>query len=416
MCFLLFLSSDTKTHSTGIGFETARQLYALGANIVLGCRSKDRAVESMRRIIGTDNYYTEDDDDNEEDDDNDDDDNRPKTNTKIITAKRREGADGGGVQNNNDRRDTSVVGVVGGCGGGGGRLYFVPLDLTSRASIHEAGLAFQKLNLPLHILINNAGVMRNRREVTEDGLEMTMAANVSVDRKKVGMDIIGYMRKSFVSFYRVTQILFAYSLSCLSLSRFSTAMTIILQHLGHFLLTNLLLPTLRATAMKEGRSSRVITISSSLHHNATRPCSSGSSIPSLQNTSTGWRDRFPWRRMMTMSWRSRRSEPGIDLVDLNCERKRYALFEQYAQTKLANVMFALELNRRESKFRLDGGSHDNNDDGDDDNVDDPGRIDDVVPPSDEGMRPISYGSDVNESYPQVVSYCVHPGLVRTDFV
>ena len=117
-----------------------------------------------------------------------------------------------------------------------------------------------------------------------------------------------------------------------------------------------------------------------------------------------------------MSWRSRRSEPGIDLVDLNCERKRYALFEQYAQTKLANVMFALELNRRESKFRLDGGSHDNNDDGDDDNVDDPGRIDDVVPPSYEGMRPISYGSDVNESYPQVVSYCVHPGLVRTDFV
>ena len=211
-------------------------------------------------------------------------------------------------------------------------------------------------------------------------------------------------------------------------------MTIILQHLGHFLLTNLLLPTLRATAVKEGRSSRVITISSSLHHNATRPCpsasSSSSSSISTQNA-TGWRDGFLWRKI--------RSEPGIDLGDLNCEHKRYALFEQYAQTKLANVMFALELNRRESKFqlvrttgqneqvaksRLGGGSHDN-DNSDDDYVD-PGRNNDMVPPSDGGMRPISNGSDVNgkcsltdeslESYPQVVSYCVHPGLVRTDFV
>ncbi len=179
-------------------------------------------MEAMRRIIGTDYYYT-DDDDNEEDDDNDDDDKRQKTNTKTITAKRREGADGGGVQNNNDRRDTSVVGVVGGGGGGGGRLYFVPLDLTSRASIHEAVLAFQKLNMPLHILINNAGVMRNRREVTEDGLEMTMAANVSVDRKKVGMDI-GSMRKSYLSIALSYSIFaYEYSLSCLSLSRFSAA-------------------------------------------------------------------------------------------------------------------------------------------------------------------------------------------------
>ena len=192
MCFLLFLSllGYTKTHySTGIGFETARQLYALGANIVLGCRSKDRAVEAMRRIIGTDYYYTEDDDDDNVDD------NRPKTDTKIITAwEEREGGDG---VHNNERKDNTSVVVDG--GGGLGRLYFVPLDLTSRASIHEAVLAFQKLNMPLHILINNAGVMRNRREVTEDGLEMTMAANVSVDIKKVGMDIIGYMRKSYLS-------------------------------------------------------------------------------------------------------------------------------------------------------------------------------------------------------------------------
>lgn len=99
----------------------------------------------MRRIIGPD--YT------------DDDDNRTKD-SKIIMAQKK----GLVVQNGNRNR---------------GRLYFVPLDLTSCASIHRAVHAFQQLNIPLHVLINNAGVMRKRRGVTEDGFEITMAANVS---------------------------------------------------------------------------------------------------------------------------------------------------------------------------------------------------------------------------------------------
>lgn len=91
------------------------------------------------------------------------------------------------------------------------------------------------------------------------------------------------------------------------------------QHLGHFLLTNLLLPKLRETALKEQSPSRVITVSSSLYHNARRSKSKDES----------------------------KMEPGIDLSDLMCQRKRYSLFEQYAQSKLANIMFSIELGRRE---------------------------------------------------------------------
>lgn len=36
----------------------------------------------------------------------------------------------------------------------------------------------------------------------------------------------------------------------------------------------------------------------------------------------------------------------IDLDDLNWERRRYRAWDAYAQTKLANLLFALELDRR----------------------------------------------------------------------
>ena len=200
--------------NSGIGLETARQLYQRGATILLGCRSEARAMEAIYSID-------------------------PNC-TDESTGK--------------------------------GRLHYINIDLTSMASVHQAVQAFDKMNMPLHTLILNAGVMRNKREETVDGLEMTMAAN----------------------------------------------------HLGHFLLTNLLLPKLRATARKEGSQSRVITVSSSLYHNARR---------TREEEDTG----------------SILIELGIDLSDLQCQRKEYSLFDQYAQSKLANILFALELGRREKK-------------------------------------------------------------------
>jgi NAD(P)-dependent dehydrogenase (short-subunit alcohol dehydrogenase family) len=71
-------------------------------------------------------------------------------------------------------------------------------------------------------------------------------------------------------------------------------------HLGHFALTALLLPLLR-----EAPAARVITVASTAHR------------------------------------------PGrIDLDDLNWERRRYHRYRAYFQSKLANLLFAYELDRR----------------------------------------------------------------------
>lgn len=71
-------------------------------------------------------------------------------------------------------------------------------------------------------------------------------------------------------------------------------------HLGHAALTWLLLPALR-----ERSAARVVTLSSLAHHG-----------------------------------------PGFDPSDPNFERRRYSPMKAYSQSKLANVLFALELDRR----------------------------------------------------------------------
>lgn len=71
-------------------------------------------------------------------------------------------------------------------------------------------------------------------------------------------------------------------------------------HLGHFALTGLLLPRLTPTP-----GARVVVVSSAVHHGG-----------------------------------------SIDLSDPHYERRRYIAFAAYAQSKLANLLFALELQRR----------------------------------------------------------------------
>jgi NAD(P)-dependent dehydrogenase (short-subunit alcohol dehydrogenase family) len=72
-------------------------------------------------------------------------------------------------------------------------------------------------------------------------------------------------------------------------------------HLGHFLLTNMLLPLLTTPA----RPGRVVTVASAAH-----------------------------------------LVGALDFADLNYERRAYSAWGAYAQSKLANVMFASELARR----------------------------------------------------------------------
>lgn len=131
------------------------------------------------------------------------------------------------------------------------KVEFMELDLGSLDSVRKFANSFCSKNLPLHILINNAGIMLPPYGKTEDGFELQFGIN----------------------------------------------------HLGHFVLTNMLLDALIRSASKE-KYSRILTLSSGLH---------------LQGT--------------------------MNFDDLNSE-KYYSAFAAYNQSKLANVLFTYELNRR----------------------------------------------------------------------
>ncbi|XP_035686781.1 retinol dehydrogenase 13-like [Branchiostoma floridae] len=122
------------------------------------------------------------------------------------------------------------------------------LDLASLTSVRQFVKVINDAKPRLDVLINNAGVMACPRWETEDGFEMQFGVN----------------------------------------------------HLGHFLLTNLLLDLLKKSA-----PSRVVTVSS------------------LGHTFTS----------------------GIDFDDINYE-KDYSSRESYRRSKLANVLFSRELARR----------------------------------------------------------------------
>lgn len=123
----------------------------------------------------------------------------------------------------------------------------VEADLSVQAAVRAAAAAIRARHPVIHVLINNAGVVTRERQVTVDGQETQLAVN----------------------------------------------------HLAPFLLTGLLLPSLRA-----GSPSRVITVSSTTHHGAV-----------------------------------------IDFDDLQ-SRREYDSAEVYALTKLMNVLFTYELARR----------------------------------------------------------------------
>ena len=123
----------------------------------------------------------------------------------------------------------------------------VAADLASQLSIRQAAGYIRGRYSSLHVLINNAGVIPARREVTVDGLEMQFAVN----------------------------------------------------HLAYFLLTNLLLPQLKA-----GSPSRIVNVSSGAHTRA-----------------------------------------AIDFDDLQAQRS-YQAKSVYGRSKLANILFTYQLSRR----------------------------------------------------------------------
>ncbi|XP_068151173.1 retinol dehydrogenase 12-like [Drosophila tropicalis] len=170
--------------NTGIGKETVRELARRGATVYMACRDMEKSEKARRGIV-------------------------EETKNQNVFSKH--------------------------------------LDLSSLDSIRKFVEDFKTEQDQLHILINNAGVMRGPRRLTKDGFEMQIGVN----------------------------------------------------HMGHFLLTNLLLDNLKAA-----HSSRIVVVSSGVH------C-----IGKIKTT------------------------------DLNSE-KSYSEGGAYSQSKLANILFTRELAKR----------------------------------------------------------------------
>ncbi|MBA3652627.1 MAG: SDR family oxidoreductase [Actinobacteria bacterium] len=127
-------------------------------------------------------------------------------------------------------------------------VHFLPLDLTSLASVRACAAQFLAEDVPLHVLVNNAGV-GGQQGITVDGFELAFGTN----------------------------------------------------HLGHFLLTNLLLDKLKASA-----PARIVSVSSIGHYQAR----------------------------------------GIDWDAVREPTKGLTAMGEYGVSKLANVRHAQELARR----------------------------------------------------------------------
>ncbi|KAF2317158.1 hypothetical protein GH714_012975 [Hevea brasiliensis] len=87
------------------------------------------------------------------------------------------------------------------------------LDLSSLASVRKFAADFKSLDLPLNILINNAGIMATPFMLSKDNMELQFATN----------------------------------------------------HIGHFLLTNLLMDTIKKTASGSRKEGRIVNVTSRRH-------------------------------------------------------------------------------------------------------------------------------------------------------
>ncbi|CAB4860517.1 unannotated protein [freshwater metagenome] len=130
------------------------------------------------------------------------------------------------------------------------RITLIAMDLADLESVRAVSASYVEGGRPLHILINNAGVMATPQGATKQGYELQFGTN----------------------------------------------------HLGHFVLTQGLLPALRASG-----GARVVALSSSAH---------------------------------------RRSD--VDLEDPNFAHRPYDKWASYGQSKTANALFAVELTKRYS--------------------------------------------------------------------
>jgi len=180
--------------NAGIGYITARELVRYGANVIICSRNKERGEEAVAKML------------------------------KEVEASEKKG-----------------------------KVEVMILNLCDHKSVRSFVTEYKSKGYPLHVLINNAGVMNVPNfERTVDGIESTLAAN----------------------------------------------------HMGHFLLTLLLIPVMKKSA------SRIVNLSSFVH-----------------------------------------TQGHINFDDLNTE-KPYDKWKAYTQSKLANIIFTFELAKRVEKLGI----------------------------------------------------------------
>lgn len=143
------------------------------------------------------------------------------------------------------------------------QLIFLPLDVSSLRSVRCFTSRFEETGLDLHTLVLDAGAVLVDRRISEDGLDMSLASN----------------------------------------------------HLGHFLLTQLLLPTMRRTEERGGRP-RIVQVTSALayEHGA-----------------------FDFGEAVAVH--------GAEAREAFLARP-YEKFHSYGQAKLAGMLCLMELDRR----------------------------------------------------------------------
>ncbi|XP_061353815.1 short-chain dehydrogenase TIC 32, chloroplastic-like isoform X2 [Gastrolobium bilobum] len=135
------------------------------------------------------------------------------------------------------------------------KIDVMELDLSSMESVRKFALQFNSCSLPLNILVNNAGIMATPFKLSKDNIELQFATN----------------------------------------------------HIGHFLLTNLLLETMKRTAIEQRKEGRIVNVSSRRHQLS-----------------------YP---------------EGIRFNKIN-DKSGYNSLSAYGQSKLASVLHANELARR----------------------------------------------------------------------
>lgn len=175
------------------------------------------------------------------------------------------------VGRNRERCETTVESIR--ARTGNTAVEFLCADLSSQADIRRLAREFMQRHKRLHVLVNNAGALFALRRESADGIEMTFALN----------------------------------------------------HLAYFLLTNLLLDTLKASA-----PARIINVASDAHEMAK---AFDFDNPQAKASLGGRGKRYGQSESASLFYAmlAPRAHPGL---------------VQYAQSKLANLLFTYELAKR----------------------------------------------------------------------